>query len=95
MGRAYIFQASSCWSEAASLFEHVAKKLPEDLDAGLEAQEELGWCIAQLGRLAEGIAALQAVLQVVEGLEANESWKARVWWRLGQCHWKLGRKSCS
>ena len=104
MGRAYIMQFAQKWSEARELFAKVVRlRTLEDVDVGLEAREEWAWCGLKeaegLGeeevvvKLKEAVDALEGVRDRLELEEGLEKRKARVWWRLGQCHWQLGGKS--
>ncbi|EJD03262.1 TPR-like protein [Fomitiporia mediterranea MF3/22] len=92
MGRAYVFQASRRWDDAAELFLNVVNQLPDDVEVGLVAKEEHAWCLVERAEPALDVAVeeLQFVLNRIEPLDGYEQRKARVWWRLGQCYWRLG-----
>lgn len=90
MGRGYVLQAANKWEDAAKLFKIVADQAPNDIETGLVAREEHGWCMVQLGRVDEALQELQEVLDELEQVEGYETRKARLWWRVGQCYWRLG-----
>lgn len=89
MDRGYILQHAKQWTEAVQEFAKVASLLPEDLDDGLRAKEELSWSKAQIADPDSGVTGLKAVLEILDNLEGRENDQARCWWRLGQCYWKL------
>lgn len=104
MGRAYVMQAARKWSDARLLFAKVVKiRTLSDVGMGLEAKEEWAWCGAMEAlqveeveakeKLEEALNALTDVKDHLETEEGLESRKARVWWRLGQCYWRLGGAS--
>ena len=92
MGRGYVLEAAHKLEEAAKLFLKVASQLRNDVDVGLVAREQHAWCLIQKKQpdLDTAIAELQSVLDQIETLDGYDERKARVWWRLGQCYWKLG-----
>ncbi|OCH91806.1 TPR-like protein [Obba rivulosa] len=90
MGRGYIMQFARKWDEARKLFRKVADLIPDDLDTGLRAKEEAAWCQVNMDELDSGAAALQAVLDVLDGLEDRSTDKARCRWRLGKSYWEMG-----
>lgn len=91
MGRGYVLQAARKWNEASELFLKVADQLPDDVDVGLVAKEEHAWCLVEkeVPELDIAIKELQSILDQVEALDGYEQRKARLWWRLGQCYWRL------
>ncbi|EKM54043.1 uncharacterized protein PHACADRAFT_145635 [Phanerochaete carnosa HHB-10118-sp] len=89
MDYGYILQYSKKWGEASEAFNKVVELLPEDLDDGLRAKEELAWSKAQVADPDSGVQELKVVLEVLDNLEGREYDQARCWWRLGQCYWKL------
>lgn len=89
LDRGYILQSAKKWSEASDAFARVAELLPEDLDDGLRAKEELTWSKAQIADPDSGAKGLKAVLEILDTLEGREYDQARCWWRLGQCHWTM------
>ena len=91
MGRAYIHQFANRWEDAADFFSKAAEQVPEDnVETGLVAREEHAWCQAQLRNYEVAAEALHSIQEHIEVLDGYEERKARVWWRLGQCHWHLG-----
>lgn len=90
MGRGYVLQTAQKWADAAELFLKVTEQLPDDVDLGLVAREQHAWCLAEGGELDVAVEELQSVLDRLEDLDGYEERKARVWWRLGQCYWRLG-----
>ncbi|KAI0082004.1 TPR-like protein [Panus rudis PR-1116 ss-1] len=90
MGRAYVLQYAKKWSDAAELFSRVVQLIPDDMDDGLRAREELAWCKAQSGDPDGGAKALREVLDTLDTLEGREHDQARCWWRLGKCYWDIG-----
>ncbi|KAG8887667.1 hypothetical protein FRB98_009229 [Tulasnella sp. 332] len=91
MGRAAVYQFSRSWKKAEQLFARVETlKGPEDMDEGLEAREQKLWCTIQDGRVDDGIAELQVVIEQLDSLRGKETQKARAWWRLGQSVWGKG-----
>ncbi|KAL5507335.1 SKI3 [Sanghuangporus vaninii] len=91
MGRGYVLEAAGKWNEAADLFLKVASQLRDDVDVGLVAREQYAWCLIEKEQpeLETAIAELQSVLDQIEALDGYEERKARLWWRLGQCYWRL------
>ena len=90
MGRGYVLQAADKWEEASTLFARVAKLSSPETDTGLIAREEYGWCLVQVGKLQEALKELEAVRADLEEFDEYASRKARVWWRIGVCQWRLG-----
>lgn len=93
MGRAYVLEAAQKWDEAAECLKQVVSILPDDLDDGLRAKEELAWCQSQQGDLAGAVEALSEVKDTLNGLEGRELDQARCLWRIGKCYWDMGGKS--
>ncbi|GJE96722.1 TPR-like protein [Phanerochaete sordida] len=89
MDRGYIQQYAKQWVEASETFYKISGLLPEDLDDGLRAKEEVAWSKAQVADPDSGVKALRVVLEVLDNLEGRDHDQARCWWRLGQCYWKL------
>ncbi|KAL5485002.1 SKI3 [Sanghuangporus weigelae] len=91
MGRGYVLEAARKWNEAADLFLKVAIQMRDDVDVGLVAREQHAWCLIEKEQpeLETAIAELQSVLDQIEVLDGYEERKARLWWRLGQCYWRL------
>lgn len=65
----------------------------------LEAEAELGWCSTQLDEFELGTAQLQNVLDQLESGKAQlnhvdgiDTYRARNWWRAGECAWRWTRK---
>uniref|UniRef100_D8QCZ7 Superkiller protein 3 n=1 Tax=Schizophyllum commune (strain H4-8 / FGSC 9210) TaxID=578458 RepID=D8QCZ7_SCHCM len=97
MGRAYVLEAAQNWNEAAECLNKVVSILPDDLDDGLRAKEELAWCRSQQGDLAGAVEALSEVKETLNGLEGRELDQARCLWRIGKCYWDMGgddREKC-
>ena len=90
MSRGYVLKAAQKWDEAAQAFLSVAEQLTGDVDIGLAAQEEHAWCLAEQGEIEVATEELQAVLDSLEVLKGIGVRKAKVWWRLGVCYWRLG-----
>ena len=61
MGRAYVLQAVNKWDEARALFTKVAQLIPEDLEDGIRAKEELAWCKSHGQDIEGGITGLKSV----------------------------------
>ncbi|KAJ3841697.1 TPR-like protein [Lentinula raphanica] len=89
MGKGYILEATSSWSEAAEYFSKVLELLGEEHDEGLRAKEERAWCISKAGAVQEGIDRLEEVLRILNDLEGRDHDRARCHWRLGKCLWDL------
>ena len=89
MGRGFIMQSANKWSDARDLFECVAVLIPDDEEDGLRAKEEAAWCQAELGDLLSARSALQRFTGILDALDNRDLDKARCWWRLGKCCWKL------
>ncbi|KAJ7668399.1 TPR-like protein [Mycena polygramma] len=87
MGRAYILQHDKRWNDAADLFSRVSDLLPDDLQLGIRAREELAWCQSQSGELQAGIQGLEDVLAVLAELEDADAECARCLWRIGKSYW--------
>lgn len=92
MGRAYILQEAKKWVEAEEVFARVSDLLPEDMDAGLRAKEERGWCLCNSEDAERGLAELREVLGTLQELEDRDIDSARCLWRLGKCQWDMGGK---
>ncbi|KAL1743133.1 hypothetical protein HDZ31DRAFT_83630 [Schizophyllum fasciatum] len=90
MGRAYIMEAAQKWGEAAECLQQVVTLLPEDVENGLRAKEELAWCQSQQGDLQGAVAALTAVKETLSEVEGRELDQARCLWRIGKCYWDMG-----
>lgn len=90
LARAYILQAARKWSDAADLFLRVADLLEDDINLGLAAREEHAWCLSEQGENEAAIDELTHVLERLKESDGYEERKARVCWRLGLCHWRLG-----
>jgi superkiller protein 3 len=88
MARGYILQAACQWTEASEFFSHVIKLIPDDLQEGLRAREELAWCQIQSHDYENGMDGLKRVLE----LQDRSSDQARCLWRLGKTHWEMGGK---
>jgi superkiller protein 3 len=88
MGRAYILQASNDWDAAAGLFSRVNELLPDDVNEGIQAREELAWCSLHQGNEDAAAAELKAVSDILDDLEDREVDQARCLWRMGKCAWK-------
>ncbi|KAH8119473.1 TPR-like protein [Phellopilus nigrolimitatus] len=93
MSRGFVKQSARSWADAAELFRKVAVQLPDDVNMGLVAEEERAWCLAEEGELDVAVEELQNVLDKLEELDGYEERKARVWWRIGVCYWRLGGAS--
>jgi hypothetical protein len=94
-------QAARKWSVAQELFAKVVKiQTMDDVHMGLESREEWAWCGVLDAEESQGDEArekLEESLHVFEDVKIKldrenglEGRKARVWWRLGQCYWRLG-----
>jgi superkiller protein 3 len=90
MGRAYILQHDKRWNDAAELFARVSGVLPDDLQLGIRAKEELAWCQSQAGELEAGIQGLDDALAVLTELEDADVECARCLWRIGKSYWDIG-----
>jgi superkiller protein 3 len=86
MARGYILQAAHKWTEASKIFSRVVKLIPDNLEEGLRAREELAWCQIQSHDYESGIDGLKSVLE----LQDRSSDQARCLWRLGKTHWEMG-----
>ncbi|SPO40180.1 related to SKI3 - protein involved in exosome mediated 3` to 5` mRNA degradation [Pseudozyma flocculosa] len=69
------------------------RRLSISRDPGLEAWIETAWCDVHLGRLEEAKVEMEQILEQVdpvafEGVGSEE--RAKIWWRLGRCHWDMG-----
>lgn len=89
MGKGYVFQYAEKWKEAEILFSQAVTQLPEDLDKGLQAKEEMAWCLSRI-RVDTGADALKEVFETLKDIEDRELDKARCLWRIGRCYWDLG-----
>ncbi|KAF5389426.1 hypothetical protein D9757_004371 [Collybiopsis confluens] len=89
MGRGYILETSENWEEAAETFGNVYNTLGQEHGEGLRAKEEYAWCISRTGKVQAGIDSLQAVLEIMSGLDGHNHDHARCFWRLGKCLWSL------
>lgn len=92
MGRAYILQHEKRWDDAAELFARVGDLLPDDLQLGIRAKEELAWCQSQAGELQAGIQGLEDTRAVLTELEDAQDECARCLWRIGKSYWDIGGK---
>ncbi|KAJ6593707.1 TPR-like protein [Mycena capillaripes] len=90
MGRAYILQSDKRWDDAAELFARVSDLLPDDLQLGIRAKEELAWCQSQSGALQAGIQGLEDALAVLTEVEDADVECARCLWRIGKSYWDIG-----
>ncbi len=93
MSRGFILEHAKKWPEAGAIFAKVAQLDPDGVDHGLRAKEERAWSEAMCGKLQAAADELQNVISVLDDLGGREEDKARAWWRLGRCHWELGRKA--
>lgn len=93
MGRGYILQHEKKWNDAATSFSKVVDLLPEDLEDGIRAEEELAWCHAQAADPDRGCKDLKDIVSRLDDLDGREQDQARCWWRLGRCYWDAGGKN--
>lgn len=104
--KAHIAQTAGRWEQAHSLFSRVKsgqdsgtpsdmsrmlQKLSLSSNPAREARLEVAWCDVQMGKLAEGKEELESVTgDLDEANDANPEDRAKAWWRLGSCLWKMG-----
>jgi superkiller protein 3 len=89
MDHGFVFQYAKQWDDAGRSFAKVVDLLPDNLNDGLRAKEELSWTKAQVADPDCGVKGLKEVLSVLDSLEGRDIDQARCWWRLGQCYWVL------
>ncbi|TFK54052.1 TPR-like protein [Heliocybe sulcata] len=90
MGRGYVLQHAGKWSDAHEFFERAVASAANDTDVHVRAMEESAWCRVQAGELEEASTSLRGVLEILEPMNNKEEDRARCWWRLGRCLWKMG-----
>ena len=83
------------------MFEQVLEVQQLDRDTKREIESERAWCLIGMDRMEEGEAGLKAVLEQLnsppeEGQKPTQDLptiRAKLWWRLGQCYWKMDGQS--
>lgn len=100
MGRGRILQAANDWEAARTEFQSVVD-IAGDAAVGIEAKEEVGWCLVKEKKIEEGREVLETVVELrdtraEETGGGEEKDRARAWWRLGMAEWALGGEAtCS
>lgn len=95
--RAQVFQASGSWAEARKNFQILLDNGGDDKEM-VAAKEEVGWCLVNEGKLADGRDVLEEVVEMrdarweQEGKDDEAMPRARAWWRLGRTEWMIGGK---
>lgn len=99
VAKAIIDEAAQRWDEARATFttvQQLAPSSPSKLSLSrapaLEAQGEIAWCNVCAGLLSEGKAQLEEVIDLLDGTTGDvveRDDKAKAWWRLGQCIWRI------
>ncbi|OAX37205.1 superkiller protein 3 [Rhizopogon vinicolor AM-OR11-026] len=92
MGKGYVFQYAEKWEDAEKLFSQAAKQVSEDMDKGLQAEEERAWCLSRM-HVDAGADALKEVFETLKDIEDRDLDKGRCLWRIGRCYWDLGGES--
>jgi superkiller protein 3 len=90
-----IAQFADDWSSARDHFQTLLDVGGDEKEM-VAAREELGWCLVNEGKLAEGRDVLESVVEVrdtrkeQEGADDEAPQRARAWWRLGRTEWMIG-----
>lgn len=95
--RAQIYETAGQWSDARQHFEKIVQNGGSEKER-LDSKEEVGWCLANEGKLEEGRDILEEVIEVRDTKtekekEAEARERGRTWWRLGSTEWMIGGKS--
>ncbi|EAL21087.1 hypothetical protein CNBD4630 [Cryptococcus deneoformans B-3501A] len=92
--RAQIYETAGQWSDARHHFEKIVQDGGSEKER-LDSKEEVGWCLANEGKLEEGRDILEEVIEVRDTKtekekEAEARERGRTWWRLGRTEWMIG-----
>ncbi|OXG33946.1 superkiller protein 3 [Cryptococcus neoformans Bt15] len=92
--RAQIYETAGQWSDARQHFEKIVQNGGSEKER-LDSKEEVGWCLANEGKLEEGRDILEEVIEVRDTKtekekEAEARERGRTWWRLGRTEWMIG-----
>lgn len=89
-----IFETAEQWEKARAEYQTLLD-LGGDEKQMVAAQEELGWCLVNQGKLEEGRDVLEQVVEVRDTRKEQENKddekypRARAWWRLGRTEWMI------
>ncbi|KAN0071068.1 hypothetical protein V8E54_010499 [Elaphomyces granulatus] len=86
LGIGLILEEDQDYEEAVEFLERALQRDPSNL----KIRVELSWCTALKGDLASGLRGLQAVLSDVQSTQTtNREFQAEIYYKIGQCQWKL------
>lgn len=89
-----IYETAEKWEKARAEYQTLLD-LGGDEKQMVAAQEELGWCLVNEGKLEEGRDVLEKVVEIRDTRKEQENTddekypRARAWWRLGRTEWMI------
>ena len=90
MARGSILQVAKKWDDAVGIYTKVIGLTVDKESTKSVAEEEHAWCLIHIGDMDTAAGELQHVLDIAEESDESDLRKAKILWKLGQCHWKMG-----